>query len=114
VLGSPARQHTRPEDRRGPGRTRLTPWDFFRHGAGVQGFLSTKTAAGEEARPAAGCTLAHPRPGDPLLGCVPAEPNSVSPGLNKLRSRRSTVSVHLHTCAMRWKILRRQPHPVSR
>ena len=90
---------------------RLAPRDFRRHGAGVQGILSTKTAAGEVAPPAAECTLTHPRPGYPLLGCVPAEPSSVSPGPGSLRSRRPQVNVHLDTYAMPPKILRRQPYP---
>jgi len=72
-----------------------------------------RTAAGEVTPPAAGCTLAHPRPGYPSLGCVPAEPNSVSPDGMSLAQYAYRINVHLATCAMPPKILRRQPHLAS-
>ena len=76
-------------------------------------FRQKKTAAGEVTPPAAGCTLAHPRPGYPSLGCVPAEPNSVSPDGMSLAQYAYRINVHLATCAMPPKILRRQPHLAS-
>ena len=84
---------------------RLAPRDFRPNHADVRRSF-TRAAAGEVTPPAAGCTCAHLRPGFPSLGCVPVEPNSVSRGYN-LRSQWPHGNVHLDTCDMPLKVLRR-------